>query len=185
MINAEVWFEHIQRLIADNHWPSITAMMVNLHLITDVSSIGEPEIKHAIALFNSMPGALSNKRIAVVAGDAFWKSRRFGELIGPYGPSVLVFNDLSTACTIWVSKYQTQRRSFKSCALTSKLCWCQITSARPLYHPQIIRNEYQRDLFLARKPCYYPLANLVATNNGRLCRIMTQVYFQSGPTHHA
>jgi len=98
VISAETWFEHIQRLIADTHWPSITAMLVNLHSITDVSSIGEAEMQHAIALFNSVPDALSNKRIAAVASDAFWKSHRFGQLIAPYGPSVLVFNDMSTAC---------------------------------------------------------------------------------------
>lgn len=97
-ISADEWFEHIQRLITDAHWPSISAMLVNLHSITDVSSIGEAEIQHAVGLFNSMPHALPNKRIAVVAGDAFWKSRRFGQLIAPYGPSVLVFNDMSTAC---------------------------------------------------------------------------------------
>ena len=98
VISADEWFEHIQRLIVDSHWPSISAMLVNLHSITDVSSIGETEIQHAVALFNSIPSALSNKRIAVVAGDTFWKSRRFGQLIAPYGPSVLVFNDMSTAC---------------------------------------------------------------------------------------
>ena len=98
VISAEIWYEHIQRLIADTHWPSVSAMLVNLHSITDVSSIGETEIQHAVALFNSIPEALSNKRIAAVASDAFWKSRRFGQLIAPYGPSVLVFNDMSTAC---------------------------------------------------------------------------------------
>ena len=98
VISAEIWYEHIQRLIADTHWPSVSAMLVNLHSITDVSSIGEAEIQHAVALFNSIPEALSNKRIAAVASDAFWKSRRFGQLIAPYGPSVLVFNDMSTAC---------------------------------------------------------------------------------------
>ena len=98
VISAEIWYEHIQRLIADAHWPSVSAMLVNLHSITDVSSIGEAEIQHAVTFFNSIPEALSNKRIAAVAGDAFWKSRRFGQLIAPYGPSVLVFNDMSTAC---------------------------------------------------------------------------------------
>ena len=85
VITAEVWFEHIQRLIADAHWPSISAMLVNLHSITDVSSIEEAQIEHGVALFSSMPDALSNKRIAGVAGDAFWKSRRFGQLIAPFG----------------------------------------------------------------------------------------------------
>ena len=98
VVTADVWFEHIKKLIADTHWPSISAMLVNLQSITDVSSIGEAEIQHAVALFHSIPEALSNKRIAAVAGDAFWKSRRFGQLIAPYGPSVLVFNDMSTAC---------------------------------------------------------------------------------------
>ncbi len=98
VISAEIWYEHIQRLIADTHWPSVSAMLINLHSVTDVSSIGEAEFQHAVALFNIIPEALSNKRIAVVASDAFWKSHRFGQLIAPYGPSFLVFNDMSTAC---------------------------------------------------------------------------------------
>ena len=98
VVTADEWFEHIQRLIADPLWPSISAMLVNLHSITDFSSIEEAEIEHAVALFNSVPDALSNKRVAVVADNAFWKSRRFGQSISPFGPSVLVFNDMSTAC---------------------------------------------------------------------------------------
>ena len=98
VVTADEWFEHIQVLIADPLWPSISAMLVDLHSITDLSSIEEAEIEHAVALFNSVPDSLSNKRVAVVAGNAFWKSRRFGQLISPFGPSVIVFNDLSTAC---------------------------------------------------------------------------------------
>ena len=98
VITADEWFEHIERLIADPLWPSVSAMLVNLQSITDVSSIEEPEIEHAVALFNSIPDALSNKRIAVVAGNTFWKSRRFGQLISPFGPTLIVFNDMSTAC---------------------------------------------------------------------------------------
>ena len=98
VVTADEWFEHIQRLIADPLWPSISAMLVDLHSITDVSSIEEAEIEHAVALFNSVPDSLSNKKVAVVAGNAFWKSRRFGQLVSPFGPSVIVFNDMSTAC---------------------------------------------------------------------------------------
>ena len=98
VITADDWFEHIQKLIEDPLWPSISAMLADLHSITDISSIEEPEIEHAVALFNSVPDPLSNKRVAVVAGSAFWKSRRFSELISPFGPSVIVFNDLATAC---------------------------------------------------------------------------------------
>ena len=98
VITADEWFEHIDRLITDPLWPSISAMLVDLQSITDLSSIEEAEIEHAVALFNSVPDSLSNKRVAVVAGNAFWKSRRFGELVSPFGPSVIVFNDMSTAC---------------------------------------------------------------------------------------
>jgi hypothetical protein len=98
VVTADEWFEHIQVLITDPLWPSISAMLVDLHSITDLSAIEEAEIEHAVALFNSVPDSLSNKRVAVVAGNAFWKSRRFGQLISPFGPSVIVFNDLSTAC---------------------------------------------------------------------------------------
>ena len=97
-VTADEWFEHIQRLIADPFWPSISVMLADLYSITDLSSIEEAEIEHAVALFNSVPEPLSNKRVAVVAGNAFWKSRRFSQLISPFGPSVIVFNDLGTAC---------------------------------------------------------------------------------------
>ena len=98
VVTADEWFEHIQRLIADPDWPSISAMLVDLHSVTDISSIEEAEIEHAVALFSSVPDPLSQKRVGVVASNAFWKSRRFGDLISPFGPSVIVFNDLSTAC---------------------------------------------------------------------------------------
>lgn len=99
VVTADEWFEHIQTLISDPLWPSISAMLVDLHSITNLAAIDEVEIEHAVALFNSVPDSLSNKRVAVVAGNAFWKSRRFGQLISPFGPSVIVFNDLSKACT--------------------------------------------------------------------------------------
>ena len=98
VVSADIWFEHIERLIADPAWPSISAMLVDLHSVTDISSIEEAEIEHAVALFSSVPDPLSKKRVGVVAGNAFWKSRRFGELVSPFGPSVIVFNDMSTAC---------------------------------------------------------------------------------------
>jgi hypothetical protein len=98
-VTADVWFEHIDRLIADPLWPSISSMLVDLHTATDVSSIEEAEIEHAVALFSSVPYPLSKKKVGIVASNAFWKSRRFGDLISRFGPSVIVFNELSTACT--------------------------------------------------------------------------------------
>lgn len=98
VVSADVWFEHIERLIADPLWPSISSMLVDLHSARDISSIEEAEIEHAVALFSSVPDPLSKKRVGIVAGDAFWKSRRFGELVSPFGPSVIVFNDMGTAC---------------------------------------------------------------------------------------
>ena len=98
VVTADEWFEHIQRLIADPAWPSISSMLADLHSATDISSIEEAEIEHAVALFSSVPYPLSKKKVGIVAGNAFWKSRRFGHLISRFGPSVIVFNDLSTAC---------------------------------------------------------------------------------------
>ena len=98
VVTADVWFEHIERLIADPLWSSISTMLVDLHTARDLTSIQESEIEHAVALFSSVPISLSKKKVGIVAGNAFWKSRRFGELVSPFGPSVIVFNDLSTAC---------------------------------------------------------------------------------------
>lgn len=97
-VTADVWFEHIEGLIAEPLWPSISSMLVDLRTATDVSSIEEAEIEHAIALFSTVPIPLSKKRVGVVASGAFWKSRRFGHLISRFGPSLIVFNDLSKAC---------------------------------------------------------------------------------------
>ena len=97
-VSADAWFEHIERLIADPLWPSISIMLIDLHTARDLTSIQEAEIEHAVALFSTVPIPLSKKRVGIVAGNAFWKSRRFGELIAPFGPSVIVFNDISTAC---------------------------------------------------------------------------------------
>jgi len=98
VVSADVWFEHIEKLIADPLWSSISIMLVDLHTARDLTSIQEPEIEHAVALFSSVPISLSQKRVGIVAGNAFWKSRRFSELVSPFGPSVIVFNALSTAC---------------------------------------------------------------------------------------
>ena len=98
VVTADVWFEHIERLITDLLWPSISSMLVDLRTATDISSIEEAEIEHAVALFSTVPIPLSKKRVGIVAGSAFWKSRRFGHLISRFGPSIIVFNDLSTAC---------------------------------------------------------------------------------------
>lgn len=98
VVTANTWFEHIDRLIVDPLWPLIPSMLVDLHTARDISSIEEAEIEHAVALFSSVPYPLSKKKVGIVAGSAFWKSRRFGELISQFGPSIIVFNDLSTAC---------------------------------------------------------------------------------------
>ena len=98
VVTADVWFEHIERLIADPLWPSIFAMLVDLRTVTDISSIEEAEIEHAVALFSTVPIPLSKKRVGVVASGAFWKSHRFRHLISRFGASIIVFNDLSTAC---------------------------------------------------------------------------------------
>ena len=80
MVTADVWFEHIDRLIADPLWSSISAMLIDLRTVTDISSIEEAEIEHAVALFSTVPIPLSKKRVGVMASGAFWKSRRFGHV---------------------------------------------------------------------------------------------------------
>jgi hypothetical protein len=98
VVSADIWFEHIEWLIADPLWSSISIMLVDMHTARDLTSIQEREIEHAVALFSSVPVSLSKKRVGIVAGNAFWKSRRFSELVAPFGPSFTIFNDLSTAC---------------------------------------------------------------------------------------
>ena len=98
VVTAEDWFGNIERLIAEPAWPSIPSMLVDLHTVADTSSIEEAEIEHAIALFKTDPFSLFRKKVGIVASEVFAKSLRFADLISRFGPTVIVFNDMQTAC---------------------------------------------------------------------------------------
>ena len=98
MVTADEWFEQIHKLIADPHWTSISLILGDLRSVTDMSSIEEAEIEQAVDIFSTVPSPLSNKRVAIIANEAFWKSTSFGKLISRFGPSVIVFNELGIAC---------------------------------------------------------------------------------------
>ena len=98
VVTAEDWFRNIERLIADPAWPSISSILADLRTVTTMSSIEEAEIEHAITLFKTDPFSLFRKKVGIVASEVFAKSLQFAELISRFGPTVIVFNDMQTAC---------------------------------------------------------------------------------------
>jgi hypothetical protein len=51
-----------------------------------------------VSIFASNQAALANKRAAVVARDVFGKAGRFVNQMAHFGTSMVVFNNLDTAC---------------------------------------------------------------------------------------
>jgi hypothetical protein len=92
------WREHVQVQVSDPDWSIIPRFIVDLQSVTDTSSIGNEEIDQVKTVFASDPPALSGKRTAIIASDEFRRASRFAALVEPFGTSIVVFNNLDTAC---------------------------------------------------------------------------------------
>jgi hypothetical protein len=92
------WRKQIQTLLADPAWPVFPRFIADLWTVSDTSTIGYEEIDEAVSIFTSNQTALGNKRGAVVARDVFGKAGRFVKQIARFGTSMVVFNNLDTAC---------------------------------------------------------------------------------------
>jgi hypothetical protein len=97
-VTGEEWHAHINKMTAEPDWPAVTRVLADLRRVQDVSTIGHAEITQAVALFSIAPGNLGVKKVAVPASDAFRKAAAFEQAIARFGPSVIVFNTVETAC---------------------------------------------------------------------------------------
>jgi hypothetical protein len=91
-VTAEGWLAHIRTMTTEPDWPVVTRVLCDLRSVADLSSLGDAEITQAVALYSLAPGNLAAKRAAVAASEAFQAA------IARFGPSVIVFNTLDTAC---------------------------------------------------------------------------------------
>ena len=94
----EDWFKHVRSLMADADWLAAPRFIASLQSVTDTSTIGDREVEQVRAVLDANREKMAGKRGAIVASEEFWKAKRFGEVIAPFGASVVVFNSLDTAC---------------------------------------------------------------------------------------
>ncbi len=97
-VTTEEWFGYISRLVSNQAWSRTPCLLVDLLPVRDTSSIGNAEIDRATEIFASDSKALRGKKVAVLARDEFGRARYFGDLVARLGVSLIVFNNLDTAC---------------------------------------------------------------------------------------
>jgi len=94
----EEWFGHLRRMGDD---PAVIASPLHLADLRFASidpTLGERELKEGADFLGSVPGLLPGRKVAVVAGEEFSKSRIFERLLRPYSANVIVFNSFDIAC---------------------------------------------------------------------------------------
>jgi len=96
-INADTWLNQVSALSAEPDWPSISRVVNDTR--TASTHVSPDDIKNAAELFGVQPTALRNKQVAVIANHMFDTALEFSHLMEPYGVSMIIFNELNTACT--------------------------------------------------------------------------------------
>src|ERR1041385_1355213 len=99
LVTADEFLSHVQRLITDAAWlPQKYSHLSDLQTASLAAAIDETVLAKAADLFGKHP-KLANLKGAIIANQEFRKATVFERLISRYEPSVIVFNDLETACT--------------------------------------------------------------------------------------
>ena len=97
-VTADDWRDQVGQRIADPTVATAGRLLGDVRLATldesvDAGVIGE------IAQLWATSGVFAGKPVAIVAQDAFWDARSFEKALSQHGETVIVFNDLDTACT--------------------------------------------------------------------------------------
>ena len=99
LVTDDDFVAHTNRLMVDPAWPP----RLRLHL-TDISTQTDPHrmtksvIRRMAEMWGTQAEQMRGMRIAVVANEAFDNALAFEQSISRYGPNLIVFNLLPTAC---------------------------------------------------------------------------------------
>lgn len=97
-VTAADWRAHLESIFDDPNWPAGPRNLTDLRS-ADISSITAADQAEIVALYAPHADKLRGMKSAAVAGDNFESSTEFGNQNEPPGLSLIVFNDLVTACT--------------------------------------------------------------------------------------
>jgi hypothetical protein len=97
-VTADDWRAHLEAVFDDPDWPAGPSNLTDLRS-ADVSSITAADQADIVTMYAPHVDKVKGMKSAAVAGDNFEASTEFGNQNGPPGLSLIVFNDLVTACT--------------------------------------------------------------------------------------
>ena len=98
-VTLDEWLDLVRKQVDDPEWPARRGMgLTDLRYGLPDPAIGGAEIRQVAALYGAHREKIVRARVALVSGEAFRKSRLFGHFMANYGLTVIVFDDLDTAC---------------------------------------------------------------------------------------
>jgi hypothetical protein len=102
MVTAVEFLAHVRRLTSDANWPPLKRLhLTDMRNISADSSIDRATLEEAAELFGKQTKKIANMKAAIMAQNEFDKAATFERYVFRYIPSVIVFNDLHTAC-LWL-----------------------------------------------------------------------------------
>jgi hypothetical protein len=97
-VTADDWRAHLEAIFNDPDWPAGNRNLTDLRS-ADISSITAADQADIVTMYAPHADKVRGMKSAAVAGDNFEASTEFGNQGEPSGLSLIVFNDLVTACT--------------------------------------------------------------------------------------
>src|SRR5205085_6519275 len=98
-VTFEDWMANVRNIMADPDFTKTRMHLTDLRNGISDESIGENEIRQMIDYLGRSDKAVAGRKLAVLGGNEFEKSRLYERLAEPLGLNVIVFNDLARACT--------------------------------------------------------------------------------------
>lgn len=114
LITADALLAHAREITADPDWPPSKRLhLSDLRGATVDVSINTVALAQMAHIFMAHPGKMTRLKVALVADKAFGESVFVRHLLSQVGTSVIVFNDLATACTWLGIEVEQAQRSFE------------------------------------------------------------------------
>jgi len=100
-ITYEEFVEHENRHLQDPNFPTPAKVLVDITRASFDSTIGENEIQSFVDIYQHHREKVTGARVAIVAGKDFSRASLYGKMAERYMISVIVFNNLPSAC-VWL-----------------------------------------------------------------------------------
>jgi hypothetical protein len=108
---AAEFLAHVQRLVDDPRWPPTRRLQLgDMRRATSFARMDDKTLQNAANILGRHLDKIAGSKVAFVADKAFEKSSTFRRFMSIYPLSLIVFNDLDTACTwLGIDLQETER----------------------------------------------------------------------------